>query len=207
MRGRSGGGVVVSGSWSSAGPAWPAPAGASLSAVRRLASGPGSPDPIFGGNDNAYVYPTNPIDGFDLDGRCGFGGVPWHRCGADRITDESRGFGQYWHVVRQGRDNLGYGYEHIHAGHVGAGKRSSWSTDREMYADVLETLASGTWTLNRAYVFMVTLTKTKTWYTTSWCGCRTRHRSKFQITLYYDVELKPDGLPLGVRTAYINQLN
>lgn len=33
-----------------------------------------SVDPVPGGNDNPYVYPTDPIDGFDLDGRCGLWG-------------------------------------------------------------------------------------------------------------------------------------
>jgi RHS repeat-associated protein len=172
-----------------------------------------STDPIPGGNDNAYVYPADPIDGRDLDGRCGFMGVPWHHCDPYRITDESRGFGQYWRVVRQGRDSFGWGYEHVHAGHVGSGKPSNWHTDSEMYADVFDTLgnAASTWdqSKNRRdghLVFRVTLVKTKTWYTTSWCGCRTRHQQRVRIVVYYDLTIQADGLPLGVRTAYINPI-
>lgn len=37
-----------------------------------------SVDPVPGGNDNAYVYVGNPIDGYDLDGRCGLWGK--HSC-------------------------------------------------------------------------------------------------------------------------------
>jgi len=31
-------------------------------------------DPIIGGNENAYVYPTDPVDGQDINGECGLWG-------------------------------------------------------------------------------------------------------------------------------------
>lgn len=37
-------------------------------------------DPIEGGNDNDYNYVTDPINQFDLDGRCGLGN-PFKKCG------------------------------------------------------------------------------------------------------------------------------
>jgi RHS repeat-associated protein len=37
-----------------------------------------SPDPIVGGNDNAYVYPLNPIDSSDVNGQCWWGCSAWH---------------------------------------------------------------------------------------------------------------------------------
>ena len=33
-----------------------------------------STDPVPGGNPNSYTYPTDPINGFDLDGQCGLWG-------------------------------------------------------------------------------------------------------------------------------------
>lgn len=33
-------------------------------------------DPVPGGNDNAYTYPTDPINSFDLDGKmCRYGAI------------------------------------------------------------------------------------------------------------------------------------
>lgn len=52
--------------------------GLTLMGARLYAASTGhftSPDPVYGGNETAYLYPGNPIDASDLDGRC-MGGSP-----------------------------------------------------------------------------------------------------------------------------------
>lgn len=58
-----------------------------------------SMDPVYGGNDNSYTYPVDPINMFDLDGQWG---VPkWakkavkkvRKCPVSRILDRFRDFG------------------------------------------------------------------------------------------------------------------
>jgi len=58
-------------------------AGLALTGVRLYSPSTGrflTADPIVGGNPNAYTYPVNPIDSYDVSGQCGFWGVPWHKC-------------------------------------------------------------------------------------------------------------------------------
>lgn len=58
------------------------PAGLSIMGVRLYNPATGrflQVDPVYGGNDNAYTYPSDPVNAFDLDGRvvcrsCGGGG-------------------------------------------------------------------------------------------------------------------------------------
>ena len=47
-------------------------------------------DPIEGGTANDYAYVDDPINAFDLDGRCGAWGNPWKEC--DRRHRGQRGF-------------------------------------------------------------------------------------------------------------------
>lgn len=37
-----------------------------------------SVDPVYGGNPTPYTYPTDPVEGFDLNGKCGWVCALWH---------------------------------------------------------------------------------------------------------------------------------
>ncbi len=55
----------------------------------------GSTDPIYGGNPNPYIYPTDPINGYDVHGRMG-GGLPGFAWCAAHHSRCSASFGPSW---------------------------------------------------------------------------------------------------------------
>ncbi|MFJ6985648.1 MULTISPECIES: DNRLRE domain-containing protein [unclassified Streptomyces] len=166
-------------------------------------------DPVFGGNCNAYDYVcADPVNGTDLDGRCGAFGNPFKECDKWRILMWSRGMNWYWRTIREGSntavkvDGVKYGkfgLNHIKAKHVGAGK--DWLSKSAMISDLKKALLYGKWQVDWDHGRNNTAWKITYSYQTG-CGCR--GKKKWTVTAFYRNIAAPDGKPLGVTTAYRN---
>ncbi|WP_425275697.1 RHS repeat-associated core domain-containing protein [Streptomyces tirandamycinicus] len=169
-------------------------------------------DPVFGGNCNAYDYVcADPVNGTDLDGRCGAWGNPFKKCDKWRILMWSRGMNSYWRTIREGstsnvRENgvkYGkFGLAHIKSKHVGYGKKSNWLTSSGMISDLKKALLYGKWKVDWEHGWNNTAWKITYSYKTG-CGCR--KKKKWTVTAFYRNIPAPDGKPLGVTTAYKNR--
>lgn len=166
-------------------------------------------DPVFGGNCNSYDYGcADPVNGIDLDGRCGAWGNPFKKCDKWRILMWSRSPGSHWKTIREGsRTNVSkkytkFGLEHIRDKHVGKGKGSSWSSESAMLGDVKKALEKGSWffqwgsTYDGKWNIKYTYSKKK-------CSC-SRKKTKYEVWVFYRTFAAPDGKPVGVMSAYIN---
>jgi len=186
------------------------PTGLVLMGVRLYDPGTGrfqQTDPVYGGNCTAYEYVcADPVNGLDLDGRCGEYGNPFTPCDKWRILMWSRSQGSWWKTIREGTTTrvTGYGLfglRHIKDKHVGDGKQSAWGDSDTMIRDLKNALIDGHWVNewgdNRDGAWKITYT-----YTTH-CGCG--KKKQYTVTVFYRTKAAPDGKPLGVTTAYINR--
>ncbi|WP_217131034.1 DNRLRE domain-containing protein [Streptomyces sp. AC558_RSS880] len=165
-------------------------------------------DPVFGGNCNAYDFVcADPVNGTDLDGRCGAWGNPFKACDKWRILMWSRSPGSHWKTIREGSKSAvrangirygKFGLRHIKDRHVGYGKRDNWLASSTMLRDLKKTLTSGRWTLEWGGVYNGSFKVTYTY----WTGCGCRKKRKYVVTAFYRTTRAPDGKPLGVTTAY-----
>jgi hypothetical protein len=169
-------------------------------------------DPVFGGNCNAYDYVcADPVNGTDMDGRCGAWGNPFKKCDKWRILMWSRGMNWYWRTIREGSaSNVKvngvkygkFGLAHIKSKHVGYGKKSNWLTSSGMISDLKKALLYGKWKVDWEHGWHNTAWKITYSYKTG-CGCR--KKKKWTVTVFYRNIAAPDGKPLGVTTAYKNR--
>ncbi|MFC5959350.1 RHS repeat-associated core domain-containing protein, partial [Streptomyces pratens] len=168
-------------------------------------------DPVFGGNCNAYDFVcADPVNGTDLDGRCGAWGNPFKACDKWRILMWSRSPGSHWKTIREGsktnvtvnRVKYGkFGLRHIKDRHVGKGKSSAWRSSSTMLSDLKKALISGKWRNAWGDVYNGKWDITYSY----WTGCGCRKEKKYTVYVYYRTTPAPDGKPLGVTTAYINR--
>ncbi|WP_079084989.1 DNRLRE domain-containing protein [Streptomyces dysideae] len=168
-------------------------------------------DPVFGGNCNAYDFVcADPVNGTDLDGRCGAWGNPFKACDKWRILMWSRSPGSHWKTIREGsKSNVTvngvkygkFGLRHIKDKHVGKGKRSAWRSSSTMLSDLKKALISGKWRNAWGGVYNGKWDITYSY----WTGCGCRKKKKYTVYVYYRTTPAPDGKPLGVTTAYINR--
>ncbi|MEU5046275.1 RHS repeat-associated core domain-containing protein, partial [Streptomyces griseorubiginosus] len=168
-------------------------------------------DPVFGGNCNAYDFVcADPVNGTDLDGRCGAWGNPFKACDKWRILMWSRSPGSHWKTIREGSTSNvtvngkkygKFGLRHIKDKHVGAGKRSAWRSSSAMMSDLKKALISGKWRNAWGGVYDGKWDITYSY----WTGCGCRKKKKYTVYVYYRTTAAPDGKPLGVTTAYINR--
>ncbi|MFJ4965609.1 DNRLRE domain-containing protein [Streptomyces sp. NPDC088729] len=168
-------------------------------------------DPVFGGNCNAYDFVcADPVNGTDLDGRCGAWGNPLKACGKWRILMWSRSPGSHWKTIREGSTSAvrangkrygKFGLRHIKDRHVGRGKQSAWRSSSTMMSDLKKTLISGKWRNEWGGVYDGSWKVTYSY----WTGCGCRKKKKYTVTVFYRTTAAPDGKPLGVTTAYINR--
>ncbi|MFT9786797.1 RHS repeat-associated core domain-containing protein [Streptomyces rhizosphaericola] len=110
-------------------------------------------DPVFGGNCNAYdCVCADPVNGTDLDGRCGAWGNPFKKCDKWRILMWSRSPGSYWKTIREGSTSAAkaggvkygkFGLAHIKDRHVGKGKDSNRLPSSKMICDLKKALING----------------------------------------------------------------
>jgi RHS repeat-associated protein len=166
-----------------------------------------SVDPVADGNDNAYIYPDDPVNDSDTDGRCGYRGVPWHKCDTWRVDKTFHD--KYGNAIplRHGskksykQDGIKYGKfgsVHIEEAHVnifeGGPGQIKWATNRGMQHDVGNALAHGYIVFNpksasykRFYV----------WHAKATCGC------KYTVVVVVDLRSVPgrSGM-VGVVTAW-----
>ncbi|MFB8109713.1 DNRLRE domain-containing protein [[Kitasatospora] papulosa] len=168
-------------------------------------------DPIFGGNCNAYDFVcADPVNGTDLDGRCGAYGNPFKACDKWRILMWSRSPGSHWKTIREGSTSNvkangkkygKFGLRHIKDKHVGKGKKSAWRSSSTMLSDLKKTLISGKWRNDWGGIYDGAWKVTYSY----WTGCGCRKKKKYTVTAFYRTTAAPDGKPLGVTTAYINR--
>ncbi|NNN35362.1 DNRLRE domain-containing protein [Streptomyces sp. S3(2020)] len=168
-------------------------------------------DPVFGGNCNAYDFVcADPVNGTDLDGRCGAWGNPFKACDKWRILMWSRSPGSHWKTIREGSTSNvtvngkkygKFGLRHIKDKHVGKGKRSAWRSSSTMMSDLKKALISGKWRNAWGGVYDGKWDITYSY----WTGCGCRKKKKYTVYVYYRTTAAPDGKPLGVTTAYINR--
>ncbi|WP_308406201.1 RHS repeat-associated core domain-containing protein [Streptomyces tricolor] len=168
-------------------------------------------DPVFGGNCNAYDFVcADPVNGTDLDGRCGAWGNPFKPCDKWRILMWSRSPGSHWKTIREGSTTNvtvngkkygKFGLRHIKDKHVGAGKRSAWRSSSTMISDLKKALISGKWRNAWGGVYDGKWDITYSY----WTGCGCRKKKKYTVYVYYRTTPASDGKPLGVTTAYINR--
>ncbi|MFC4036205.1 RHS repeat-associated core domain-containing protein [Streptomyces polygonati] len=164
-----------------------------------------SMDPIAGGNCNAYDYVcADPVNGSDLDGRCGSWGNPFKGCDTFRILMWSRQIGQWWLIIREGTKTRikpygMFGIRHIVDKHVGWGKRDGWITKGGMLGDLKKALVRGNWEWQwddpkdgaSSYKIIYTYKHR--------CACG--RLITYQVTAFYSTRLY-EGWPIGVTTAY-----